>query len=87
VAEDTGARVLAGVTDDLDDELARELAGVRDDDPADGPGLLDPHTAPEDSALLDDPWEAAEEHDDYWDAPGGRDGEPGTGRGPGGGRA
>ena len=94
VAEDTGARVL-GELDDLDAELARELGG-RDDELEDDRDDVwappaDPHAAPEDSALLDDPWVVREEHDDYWDPdPDPDDGtDPGSDPGPvpGGGRA
>ena len=96
VAEDTGARVL-GELDDLDAELARELGG-RDDELEDDRDDVwappaDPHAAPEDSALLDDPWVVREEHDDYWDPDPDADPDAGTdpgtdpGPAPGGGRA
>ena len=96
VAEDTGARVL-GELDDLDAELARELGG-RDDELEDDRDDVwappaDPHAAPEDSALLDDPWVVREEHDDYWDPDPDPDPDAGTDPGsdpgpvPGGGRA
>ena len=96
VAEDTGARVL-GELDDLDAELARELGG-RDDELEDDRDdvwtpAADPHAAPEDSALLDDPWVVREEHDDYWDPDPDPDPDAGTDPGsdpgpvPGGGRA
>ena len=92
VAEDTGARVL-GELDDLDAELARELGG-RDDELEDDRDDVwappaDPHAAPEDSALLDDPWVVREEHDDYWDPDPDAGTDPGTdpGPAPGGGRA
>ena len=92
VAEDTGARVL-GELDDLDAELARELGG-RDDELEDDRDDVwappaDPHAAPEDSALLDDPWVVREEHDDYWDPDPDAGTDPGSdpGPAPGGGRA
>ncbi len=72
VAEDTGAKLLAGADgegglDDLDDELVRELSGGGRDGDGDRFAPSDPWDAPEDSALLDDPWQAAQEHDDIWD--------------------
>ena len=86
VAEDTGARVL-GELGDLDAELARELGG-RDDELEDDRDDVwappaDPHAAPEDSALLDDPWVVREEHDDYWDPDPDPDPDPDAGTGTG----
>ena len=93
VAEDTGARVL-GELDGLDAELARELGSSRDDELDDDRDDVwsppaDPHAAPEDSALLDDPWVVREEHDDYWDPDPDADpgSDPESGSGAGGGRA
>jgi dihydrofolate synthase / folylpolyglutamate synthase len=71
VAEDTERRLLGDVAlpDDPDDGFGLDdgpddgLSGGRTRDDRD-----DPYAPPEDSALLDDPWQAqVEEHDEYWD--------------------